>query len=94
MVLVLNPVIPKVNTFPTSRLLYPVTKVVNVELVETSSKYFVEPDVACQLAVKPEEVILVAANATGAASALHALMTACSVTQLPRFTEMLLAPAP
>ena len=61
-----SPVTLNDSMFPTSRLLNPVTKVVKVELVETSRKYFVAPADACQLAVKLEFVILVAAKATGA----------------------------
>lgn len=80
----------RVKTFPTSRLLYPVTKVLNVELVDTSSKYFVAPDDACQLAVNAVLVILVAANATGAVSPA-AKVVSCITLLLGLVLDALLA---
>ena len=52
---------------PTSKLLYPETSAVKPLSVATSRKYFVAPDDACQLAVKPEVVMALGAEMTGAA---------------------------
>ena len=55
-----------VNTFPTSRLLYPVTNDPKPLSVETSSRYPVAPVDAFQFAEKLVVWMLVAAVATGA----------------------------